>query len=199
MTDSSQNQPERDDAEHKPDSSPADGKRPDGQKFVELLGTHERALIGYVFSLTGNWDDAQEVMQRVRIRIWEQFEQYDSSKPFGAWARAISYYLVLAYRKEKSRQREYFGEEVMHLLDGAYASAEEEISADRSILIDCLSKLPGSQRDLVMQYYAPGGPEALATSLGKKINAIRQSMFRIRKTLLDCVQRNRNSSLSIGN
>ena len=45
-----------------------------GQRFVELLGAHERELFGYIFSLTANWDDSQEVMQRLRIRVWEQFD-----------------------------------------------------------------------------------------------------------------------------
>jgi hypothetical protein len=72
------------------------GGQRDGQRFVEILGAHERELFGYIFSLTANWDDSQEVMQRLRIRVWEQFDRYDQARPFGAWARAIAYYLVLA-------------------------------------------------------------------------------------------------------
>ncbi len=83
------------------------------EQFVQLLGAHEREIFSYVFSLTGNWNDAQELMQRVRIRMWQQFSQYDDSKPFGAWGRAIAYYLVLAFRKEKSRQRTYFSEQIL--------------------------------------------------------------------------------------
>src|SRR5262245_3143405 len=97
----------------------------DGQRFVELLGAHARELFGYIFSLTANWDDSQEIMQRLRIRIWEQFERYDQERPFGAWARAIAYYLVLAFRKERSRQREFFTERVIQLLDEAYARTNE--------------------------------------------------------------------------
>ena len=170
-----------------------DSAQRDGSKFVELLGAHERDLFGYIFSMTGNWDDSQEVMQRLRIRIWEQFSQYDPSRPFGAWARAIAYYLVLAFRKEKSRQREYFTERVIQLLDEAYASAGEEISASRELLVDCLGKLSTDKQKLVTEYYAPGGPAALAASLGKTANALRQTVLRIRRTLLDCVQRSASS------
>ena len=79
-----------------PRNEPANPDR----RFVEILGAHERELFGYIFSLTSNWDDSQEVMQRLRIRLWEQFDRYDASRPFGAWARAVAYYLVLAFRKE---------------------------------------------------------------------------------------------------
>lgn len=168
-------------------------QREGGTRFVELLGAHERSLFGYVFSLTGNWDDAQEVMQRLRIRLWEQFEQYDASRPFGPWARAIAYYLVLAFRKERSRQREYFCEHIIHLLDETYASESEEISTSRAVLMDCLSKLSKDQQRLVAECYTPGGPAALAASLGKTANAIRQAVLRVRRTLFDCVQRHRSA------
>jgi RNA polymerase sigma-70 factor (ECF subfamily) len=165
-----------------------------GPQFVELLGAHERALFGYIFSMTGNWDDSQEIMQRLRIRIWEQFDQYDAARPFGAWARAIAYYLVLAFRKEKSRQREYFTERVMQLLDEAYPAAETTMSSSRDALVQCLDKLSGENQRLVMEYYVPGGPAALAQSLGKTANALRQAVLRVRRQLLECVQRNLNSA-----
>jgi RNA polymerase sigma-70 factor (ECF subfamily) len=144
--------------------------------------------------MTGNWDDSQEIMQRLRIRIWEQFSQYDSTRPFGAWARAIAYYLVLAFRKEKSRQREYFTERIIQLLDEAYASAYEDFSISREALVDCLGKLPSDKQKLVTEYYGTAGPAALAESLGKTANSLRQAVLRIRRILLDCVQRRVSSS-----
>ena len=170
--------------------SAASGCAEGGQQFVPLLGAHERDLFGYIFSMTGNWDDAQEIMQRVRIRLWEQFDQYDSTRSFGAWARAIAYYLVLAFRKEKSRQREYFTERVMQLLDEEYSRAGDEISSSRELLVDCLGKLSIDKQLLVTEYYVPGGPAALAASLGKTTNSLRQAVLRIRRLLLECVRKN---------
>ena len=74
---------------------------PKTEQFLKLLGAHERSLFAYVYAIAPNWQDAEEIMQRVRIRIWQQFAQYDEARDFNAWARAIAYYLVLAYRKEK--------------------------------------------------------------------------------------------------
>jgi RNA polymerase sigma-70 factor (ECF subfamily) len=163
-------------------------------QLIELLGSHERDLFGYIFSMTGNWDDSQEIMQRLRIRIWEQFAQYDASRPFGAWARAIAYYLVLAFRKEKSRQREYFTERVIQLLDDAYSTAGAGISNSREALVECLDKLSTDKQRLVTEYYVPGGPAELAASLGKSANSLRQAVLRIRRLLLECVQRKLSSA-----
>ncbi|HYO24850.1 MAG TPA: sigma-70 family RNA polymerase sigma factor [Lacipirellulaceae bacterium] len=165
-----------------------------GQKFVELLGAHERELFGYIYSLTANWDDSQEIMQRLRIRIWEQFERYDQARPFGAWARAIAYYLVLAFRKERSRQREYFTERVIQLLDEAYAQSTGGMGRSREALVECLAKLTTEKQKLVTDYYSPGGAAALAQSLGMTGNSLRQAVHRIRRQLHQCVQRSLRAS-----
>jgi RNA polymerase sigma-70 factor (ECF subfamily) len=161
----------------------------DGERFVELLGAHERELFGYIFSLTANWDDSQEVMQRLRIRVWEQFDRYDQERPFGAWARAIAYYLVLAFRKERSRQRVYFTERVIQLLDEAYSKSSSGIGQSREALVDCLAKLTSEKQQLVTEYYSPGGANELANSLGMTTNSLRQAVHRIRRQLHECVQR----------
>jgi RNA polymerase sigma-70 factor (ECF subfamily) len=168
-----------------------DGPSPKTEQFLKLLGAHERNLFAYVYALTTYWQDAEEVMQRVRIRIWQQFDQYDVEKPFDAWARAIAYYLVLAYRKEKSRQREFFTERVLEAVSDQFEAHLDQAQDRREALLKCLDKLDGRRRDLVTMYYSSArqSSEAMASKLSMTPNALRQSLFRIRKILLDCVAR----------
>ncbi len=171
--------------------SPPDQANPQTEQFLKLLGAHERSLFAYVYALTPNWEDAEEVMQRVRIRIWQQFGQYDAEKPFDAWARAIAYYLVLAYRKEKSRQREFFTEQVLEAVSNEFETHLADSGDRREALLRCLDKLEPHKRDLVKSYYASARQttETIASKLSMTPNALRQSMFRIRKVLLECVHR----------
>jgi len=164
---------------------------PKTEEFLSLLGAHERSLFAYVYALAPGWQDAEEVMQRLRIRIWQQFDQYETDKPFDAWARAIAYYLVLAYRKEKSRQREFFAERILETVSSQFESHLDRSNERRDALVGCLDKLEGDKRDLVYAYYssAKQSSEAIAGALSMTPNALRQSLFRIRKTLLDCVER----------
>ena len=106
-----------------------------------------------------------------------------------AWARAIAYYLVLAFRKERSRQREYFTEQVIQLLDEAYAKSSESVGQSREALVECLAKLPAAKQKLVTDYYSPGGAAELARTLGMTANSLRQAVHRIRRMLHECVQR----------
>lgn len=174
-----------------PESSAMDYPGPSTEQFLQLLGAHERSLFAYVYSLAPNWQDAEEIMQRVRIRIWQQFEQYDVERPFDAWARAIAYYLVLGYRKEKSRQREFFTERVLEAVSEQFEAHLGQAGDRRDALLGCLDKLEGRKRDLVTSYYSSARPmsETIAKQLALTPNALRQSLFRIRKVLLECVER----------
>jgi RNA polymerase sigma-70 factor (ECF subfamily) len=173
------------------DFSSSDQPKPQTEQFLKLLGAHERSLFSYVYALTPNWQDAEEVMQRVRIRIWQQFGQYDAEKPFDAWARAIAYYLVLAYRKEKSRQREFFTEQVLEAVSNEFEAHLGDAGDRRDALLKCLDKLEPKKRELVTSYYSSARQttETIASKLSMTPNALRQSLFRIRRILLECVQR----------
>lgn len=160
------------------------------ERFVELLGAQERDLFSYVYALTSNWDDSQEIMQRVRIRLWQQFDTYDDAKPFGAWARAVAYYLVLAFRKERQRQREYFSERVLEAVSESYDRAAEQFATRREALLKCLDKLTTEQRSLVDRCYVQNVKIVdLAGQIGVTPGGLRQTLFRIRKNLQDCIRR----------
>ncbi len=160
------------------------------ERFVTLLGAHERELFSYVYALTMNWNDAMEVMQRLRIRLWQQFDSYEEAKPFGAWARAVAYYLVLAFRKERSRQREYFSEKILELVSDSYDLAADQLAGRREALLKCLDKLTAEQRTLVDKYYSHNEKLVeIAQQLGTTAGGLRQTLFRIRKSLQECVQR----------
>ncbi len=171
--------------------SSTDTADPKTEHFLKLLGAHERSLFAYVYALSPNWQDAEEIMQRVRIRIWQQFDQYDVDRPFDAWARAITYYLVLAYRKEKCRHREFFTERVLEAVGAQFEVQYEQVNDRREALLSCLDKLDGRKRDLVTTYYSSArqAGETIASKLSMSPNALRQSLFRIRRVLVDCVER----------
>jgi RNA polymerase sigma-70 factor (ECF subfamily) len=165
--------------------------RPRTEQFLKLLGAHERTLFAYVYALSPNWQDAEEIMQRVRIRIWQQFDQYDVDKPFDAWARAIAYYLILAFRKEKSRQREFFSEQILKAVSDRFDASADRANVRRNALLECLEKLDSQKRNLVYEYYSSAklSTAGIAATLSMTPNALRQALFRIRRLLHACVER----------
>jgi RNA polymerase sigma-70 factor (ECF subfamily) len=179
-----------------PKSAAESDPSPRTLELLRLLGAHERSLFAYVFALTPNWQDAEEVMQQVRIRIWQEFDKYDPAKSFGSWARAIAYYLTLAHRKEKSRQREYFSEHILEEVSRAYETLVDGANERQAALFRCLDKLEGSKRRIVEAYYMSAEPaKQIADRLAMTPNALRQLLFRVRRMLFDCVERAMQSEM----
>ena len=165
-------------------------KRPDSDRFVELLGKQERHLLPYVYSLTSDWNDAEEVAQRVRLKLWKQFDQYDDTLSFGAWARAIAYYEVLTFRKERMRRPDFLNEAVLSKLSDTYEELFDPSNVRHEALQECLKKLVPKDRTIVADYYANLGKSAdLSAAVGLSVPALRQKIYRIRKILFGCVER----------
>jgi len=171
----------------------ADAKNPDaGQRdeFVRLLVRHDRAIRAWLRVLLPSMNDVDEVMQEVSVVAWRKFDQLDDPENFQRWVCVIARYEVLMYRRKKARDRFVLGKEV-ELMIAAEGEAELELREQQlGALEHCVQKLPESKRELVMEVYSSGQPmHAVAKQLGKSDAALYKSISRVRKSLLDCIQR----------
>jgi RNA polymerase sigma-70 factor, ECF subfamily len=172
-----------------PDASPPSDNSRRTTEFLRLLGVHEDRIKGLIFSLVPNWADAQDIAQEVRLRLWEQFDAYDPAKDFGAWARTIAYYHVLAYRKRQHGRQVQLGAEVLEQVAAAFNAQIDEFEARGSALQRCLQKLTAAKRRLLLRCYS--GCETIrqvAESLGRSFDAVRKSIFRTRGQLAACIR-----------
>lgn len=160
------------------------------RRFVTLMGVYDKRMFGYVLSMVPNFADAEELAQQVRLRLWEQFDEYDVTKDFGAWARTIAHYLVLAHYKRSTTSRVRFCGETLEAI-AAQVSALAEREDDRNwALQECLGKLTHAKRQLLMRYYSTGESlRDIAMQIDRSFDAVRQSVLRTRIALTDCVER----------
>jgi RNA polymerase sigma-70 factor (ECF subfamily) len=158
--------------------------------FVALIGAYDRALFGYILALVPNFADAEELAQQVRLRLWQQFDGYDPEKDFGAWAKTIAHYLILAHRKSSTQRRVQFNTETIDAIT-LEVSAQAERDDDRKwAMQECLGKMEEPKRRLLMQYYSTGNTlREIAAEIGRSFDAVRHSILRTRLALADCVQR----------
>jgi len=159
------------------------------REFVRLLGAHEQELSGYVVSLVPHWADADEIIQETKLRLWEQFDQYDPTKDFGGWARAIAYFMVLAYRKQSQRASARFSQQFVDVVSREAASLATEAYPLRQALDDCIAKLSQAARELLWACYA--GKETIkdvAIRLGRSVRGTQRAVARIRIDLQHCIE-----------
>lgn len=159
-------------------------------EFIQLLTTHQSRLYAYAFSLLGNREQAQEVMQETNIILWRKADQFQLGTNFGAWMMKIAYYQVLEHRRKLNRQALFVVDEdfLSELAEEAKVSTEH-IEEQQMALHACLGKLPDRQRDLVRRRYSDGASiKSVAAQVGSAVSAVKQTLFRARCNLIECVR-----------
>ena len=122
--------------------------------------------------------------------LWRKFGELNTEEDFRRWAFGVARYEVLAYARDKARDRLVFGEDVFELLADQAAEASETLEAQREALEHCLKKLAPRERVLVETAYAPGVRiDHLAQETGRTPMSLYKALHRIRLSLLDCVRR----------
>jgi RNA polymerase sigma-70 factor, ECF subfamily len=160
------------------------------EEFLRLLGQHDRMVYSFILAMTHHWADADDVMQETRLRLWQQFDRYVSGTDFGAWARSIAYYLVLAQREKASRSRLRFGTAFCEAIASEFAAVPDVLVARQEALLLCMEKLDEAKRALIENYCI--GDESLrdlAQEMGRSYDSIRKAVYRTQLALADCIDR----------
>ncbi len=159
-------------------------------EFVQEFTRAQRALYLFVLAQIGNVTEAEEVLQETNVDIVAKHEQFKPGTNFLAWARQIATFEVLQWRQRRSRDRLRFSDEFASAVAREAAEQADETEARRQALDLCLKKLKAEDRELIQRRYQPGhsGKET-ADELGRPANSVYQSLGRIRRMLLECIQR----------
>jgi RNA polymerase sigma-70 factor (ECF subfamily) len=159
------------------------------EEFVRLLKKHERRLNGYVLSLVHNWTDADDIVQDVAVRLWQQFDDFKPDADFGAWACKIAYYQVLTHRKRAGRERLRFSAEFARAVADEIAAVSTQAGEDQETLLQCLEKLAPPERELLRDYYSGTSIALLAEQMGRTAAALYKNLSNLRRSLRACIER----------
>src|ERR1051326_1122223 len=61
----------------------------DGDAFRALVERHSRSLFRLAFRMTGNQQDAEDVVQESFLRAYRQLDKFDERASFGTWLYRI--------------------------------------------------------------------------------------------------------------
>jgi RNA polymerase sigma-70 factor (ECF subfamily) len=160
------------------------------EQFVRLFAANEPAIRAFVRRLLPTRDDAHEVMQEVAVMLWRKFDPDYGELDFRKWAFGVARYEVLAWRRDKARDRHLLSDDVLSLVADQSEEEEEGLSLQREALKDCLDKMAPRQRKLLLaSYTAKGGVRQFARETGRTTQGLYQWRYRVRMMLLDCIRK----------
>ena len=172
------------------DSTPESDLTARTQRFVELFTAHQRHVYVFIRTQLPNAADVDEVWQATNLLLWKKFGEFQPGTNFRAWALQTARYEVLNFRSRRGGQTLQFSDELLsHLADEQRAMSDTG-DARLAALNACLQKLPTADRDLVERRFQAGATgESVAVSLRRTPHSVYRAISRIRRALIDCVQR----------
>ncbi len=157
----------------------------------EIAGCQDR-LIAHILALVPQRDMAYDIRQEVNLVLWRRRGDYVPGTSFVAWARKVAFFQVLAYRRDRARDRHvFFSEELMVQLAGEEEREDVRVfDARRGALKKCLAKLTDKQRWLIEQrYHSEKSISVLAEVMDQSAGAVATAVYRVRNALRKCVER----------
>jgi len=104
---------------------------------------------------------------------------------------------VLAWFRDKGRDRLVLDEEVVGKLADETAKDEARLEQQREALEACMKKVEPEQRDLLMQAYQPESQiQEVARVSGRTVTGFYQWLHRMRRNLLECIRREVSKEVS---
>jgi len=80
----------------------------DTDAFRVLVERHSRSLFRLAFRMTGNQQDAEDVVQESFLRAYKQLARFDERASFGTWLYRIAANCSLDLVRSRKRRNEHF-------------------------------------------------------------------------------------------
>ena len=169
----------------RPDSSSADFD----EAFVQEVAEAQASLYGYALQLLADSEAAREVLAETNLTVWRKRAEFQLGTSFFAWSSRVAYYEVLAYRKRTQRDRLYFDDDLLQSLvsDASQAGADPQVLDALAHCMDATE--PEDIALLEMRYVEDQPAREIAAKVGRTPHAVSQALYRIRMSLLDCIER----------
>ena len=157
-------------------------------EFLQTITGFQGRLFGFILSLLGDVDQANDVLQETNVVLWKKSYEFQSGSDFKAWSFRVAHFQVMAFRQRQIRDRLVFGDDVIEKITRDATQHDEVYELRIERLEACIAKLPERNREVLCRFYDnEESLEAIAETLKRTANAVGQMLFRIRKSLIACV------------
>jgi RNA polymerase sigma-70 factor (ECF subfamily) len=147
------------------------------EEFDEFYLGSLRRVSGYVFALTGDRAETEDLVQEAFSRAWQRWDRTRELTDPEAWVRTV------AYRLRVSRWRRVTAGVRAHRRHGAPQDVPE-LSVDYVALITALRAISFQQRRAIVLHYLVGlSVEEIADETGVAIGTVKSRLSRARTAL----------------
>jgi len=157
------------------------------EAFRALVERHSRAVYRLAVRMTGNPDDAEDVVQETFLRAYRQLGRFESRANFGTWLHRIAVNCSIdLIRARPHREAGHDAEDLEQFAsagdaDRSHESPERlmlgtEVQARITAAMSALSRM--ERAAFVLRHFEGQSIDEISRALGLKTNAAKHSIFR---------------------
>ena len=170
----------------------ARARQGDSDAFRALVETHSRSVFRLAFRMTGNEQDAEDVVQESFLRAYRQLGRFESRANFGTWLyRIVSNCSVDLMRSRQARHDQVRGDSLDQEgaveLPAADQPGPERIAQsaeiDRRVQHALQELSPLERAAFSLRHYEGRSIDEISATLGLGTSAAKHSVFRAVKKL----------------
>jgi RNA polymerase sigma-70 factor, ECF subfamily len=156
-------------------------KNRDQKAFTYLYDNYSKALFGVIFSIVGDHEESEDILQNAFIKIWNNFESYETSKGrLYTWMLNISRNIAIDYIRSKQHKNKI--QNVSNPVDKINTIFTEDSSTDTIGLNAVVKKMKKDHLIVIeLAYYKGYTQEEISKELGIPLGTVKT---KIRKALL---------------
>ena len=170
----------------------ARARQGDSDAFRALVETHSRQVFRLAFRMTGNEQDAEDVVQESFLRAYRQLGRFESRANFGTWLyRIVSNCSVDLMRAKQARHDQVRGDSLdqegaveLPAVDAPNPERQAQSAEIERRVQDALRELsPLERAAFTLRHYEGRSIEEICETLGLGTSAAKHSVFRAVKKL----------------
>jgi RNA polymerase sigma-70 factor (ECF subfamily) len=163
----------------------ARARQGDGDAFRALVEQHSRSAFRLAFRMTGNEQDAEDVVQESFLKAYRHLNRFETRADFGTWLyRIVANCAVDALRSRQSRQRHGWSEPFepsaeTHACDQPGPERLAESSEVKRTVVAALGSLsPLERAAFALRHYEGRSINEISRTLGLGTSAAKHAVFR---------------------
>jgi RNA polymerase sigma-70 factor (ECF subfamily) len=174
----------------------------DREAFDELVRRYERQAYNLAYRLSGNYDDASDVVVEAFVRVFQGLHTFRGEAHFGTWLHRVVVNTFLDMRKRsKGRQNvsleeqlELDGDTLTRQIEDTAPGPEELVEKEEreEVLQRAIAQLPPERRILIVLYHFENlSYEEIAQMLNLPVGTVKSRLNRARLALRELLEPSR--------
>lgn len=156
----------------------------DNDGLADLVRSYRGSLTLYIYSIVGDIDIAEELMEDTFVRLYVYKPKYSGKSSFKTWLYSIGKHIAADYIRRNSRIKHISSETVLDVADEANLEADTIKSEESKMLHKAIQRLkPEYEQVLYLSYFENFSNEETAKIMKKTNRQVRNLLYNAKKAL----------------